>query len=93
MSGDIGLPKVIFICVKVLLIIIMMVLGMRSHYTRTNRINSVFKLFCFYIVLMILLCVYEFLYPVIPLLYVILVLSAVGKLAGVQIFVEKAKHF
>lgn len=93
MSGEMSLPKVIFICVKVLLIIIMMVLGMRSHYTRTNRINSVFKLFCFYIVLMLLLCVYEFLYPVIPLLYVILCLSAVGKLAGVQIFVEKAKHF
>ena len=85
--------KVIFITVKVMLIMIMMVLGMRSHYTRTNRINSVFKLFCFYIILMLLLVVYEFFYSVIPLLYVTMVLSGMGKLAGVQIFVEKAKHF
>jgi hypothetical protein len=93
MSGGNSLAKVIFIVVKVLLIMTMMVLGMRSHYTRTNRINSVFKLFCFYILLMLMLCVYEFVYPIIPLLYVILVLSSFGKLAGVQIFVEKAKHF
>ena len=85
--------KVIFIMVKVLLLSIMFILGMRSHYTRTNRINSVFKLFVFYIILLLLLCVYEFLYTVIPLLHVTMVLSGMGKLAGVQIFQEKAKHF
>ena len=93
MSGTISVPKVVFITVKVLLIIIMMLMGMRSHYTRTNRINSVFKLFIFYIFLMLLLCIYEFIFSAIALLYVILVLSGIGKLAGVLIFVEKAKHF
>ena len=93
MSGEISVGKVIFIMVKVILIGLMMIFGMRSHYTRTNRINSVFKLFIFYMFIMVLLCIYEFWKPVIPLLYVILVLSSIGKLAGVQIFVEKAKHF
>lgn len=93
MSGESSPAKVIFILVKVLLIITMMVFGMRAHYSRTNRLNSVFKLFIFYILIMVLLCIYEFVIPVIPMLYVILVLSGFGKLAGVQIFSGKAKHF
>lgn len=85
--------KAILIIVKCVLVTVFMIIGMRSYYTRSNRINSVFKLFCFYITILLLLCVYEFLFPLIPFLYVILVFSGMGKLAGVQIFIEKAKHF
>jgi hypothetical protein len=93
MSHELSLGKVIFILVKVTLIVIMMVLGMRSHYSMTNRVDSIFKLFLYYIFLMILLCLYEFAFPLIPLLYINLVMSGMGKLWGVWILVEKAKKF
>ena len=66
---------------------------MIAHYTRRSRVNGVFTLFIFYVVVMILLCYYEFIGHQIFMLYVIVVLCGIGQLGSIAIFIEKAKHF
>ena len=51
---------------------------MRSHYLRSNRVNSVFKLFLFYLFIMGMVLLYEFYEAKLPLLYVTFVLSSLG---------------
>ena len=69
---------VIFVILKISLIIIMMLFGMRSHYLRSNRVNQVFKLFLFYLFIMGMVLLFEFYQSKLPLLYVTYVLSSLG---------------
>lgn len=84
----------IFIWVKVLTIMIMMVLGMRAHCKRSERINQVFKLFLYYIFVLILVLMFEFYKPAeesVPLLYIIYVLSGIGQVIQIDFFIKQCK--
>ena len=88
--------KIVFICVKILLVIIFLVMGMHANYVRTNRMNSIFKLFMVYIALLIGLAIYEFVpyfNHMLPFLYVCMVLIGFTHVASLQIFLEKAKQY
>jgi len=74
----------------------MMVLGMRSHYIRSNRVNQVFKLFIYYIFVLILVLLFEFYKPAeesVPLLYLIYVMSGIGQVIQIDFFIKQCKQF
>ena len=73
-----------------------MILGMRSHYIRSNRVNQVFKLFIYYIFVLVLVLMFEFYKPaeeLIPLLYLIYVMSGIGQVIQIDFFVKQCKQF
>ena len=88
-----SIGKTIFVSLKVLIILVMMGVGMYAHYSRSNKINRPFRLFIFYAFTLLLLCYYEFISQKIRMLYLLIVLSGIGQLASIYIFVEKAKYF
>jgi hypothetical protein len=88
--------KFIFVCVKILLVIIFLIMGMHANYVRTNRMNSIFKLFLVFIAVLIGLFLYEFIpyfHNMLPCLYLCMVIIGFTHVASLHIFLEKAKQY
>ena len=91
-----SIVKIVFICVKITLVIIFMLMGMHANYVRTNRMNSIFKLFLVFIVVLLALGVYEFVpffNHMLPFLYICMVMIGFTHVASLQIFLDKAKQY
>ena len=72
--------KLVFICFKISIILIFMIMGAIAHASSSNKIkiNSVVKLFSLYVLVMGVLCFYEFFAKTILVLYVNLVLAGLA---------------
>lgn len=68
----------IFVIGKGVLVVLMLVLGIRTHYVFKQQISNIIILFVFYVLLMILIFVYEYFIGNLRILYVTLVLSNIG---------------
>ena len=90
---DVSIPKTIFIILKVTIIIGCMFMGCLAHMSKTGRINSVVKLFVFYVLVMALLCYYEFVNNQIQILFINLVLAGIGQIQSLNILVNKARKY
>jgi hypothetical protein len=64
MSG--GIANVLFVLIKVFLVIGMMVFGMAANYAKSNarqnegEVNPIFRLFLYWVLILCMLCAYEF---------------------------------
>ena len=88
--------KIVFVCVKILLVIIFLIMGMHANYVRTNRMNSIFKLFMVFITVLIGLFLYEFIpyfHNMLPCLYLCMVVIGFAHVASLQIFLDKAQQY
>ena len=88
-----SIGKFLFIVIKVALIIFMMSMGMVAHFSRTQKFGRVFRLFIYYMIIMMLLCYYEFLSHEIFVLYLIVILCGFGQIASIDIFMDQASNF
>ena len=70
-----------------------MFMGCLAHLSRSGRINSVVKLFVFYVLVMALLCYYEFVNNQLKVLFFTLVLAGIGQILSVFILVNKARKY
>jgi len=85
------LPKTIFITVKLLIISIMMVAGIRAHMTKKNREPKIIALLALHLVLLGLIFVYELMYEYLPIIYIILVCTGASSVFQTQLHIESAK--
>lgn len=70
----------LFIIVKVIAIIVFLFMGIKTHFSKQGKVTNVINLLLFYIVLMLLLTIYEFIVPTLPMLFTMVTLSVVGEL-------------
>ena len=87
--------KLIFICFKISIILVFMVMGAIAHISSTNKIkiNSVVKLFSLYVLVMGVLCFYEFYMRTILVLYVALVLAGLAHVYSFSILLGIASKY
>ena len=69
--------------------------GIGSNYVRSQRVTSIFSLMIFQIMILVVLCLYEFTerFKKIYVLYLMMVLSGIAQVRGVHIFVKKATFY
>ena len=87
--------KLIFICFKVSIILAFMIMGAVAHISSSNKIkiNSVVKLFSLYVLVMGVLCFYEFFAKTIMVLYINLVLAGLAHVYSFGILLGIASKY
>jgi hypothetical protein len=68
----------IFVVGKGVVVILMLVLGIRAHYVFKQHINEIIILFVYYVLLMVLIFIYEYFIDNLRILYFTLLLSNIG---------------
>jgi hypothetical protein len=81
-----GIANILFVLVKVFLVVGMMIYGMAANYAKSNarqgegEVNPIFRLFLFWILILCMLCAYEFseYFKTIRFLYIMLVMGGLA---------------
>jgi len=89
MTATIG--KIIFISVKILVIGLMMILGLRAHCIKQNRELKVIFLLSFYLLLLALIFVFELVYEYIPIIFLIMICTSASQVFQTELHIDSAK--
>jgi hypothetical protein len=78
-----------------------MVFGMAANYAKSNarqsegEVNPIFRLFLYWVLILCMLCAYEFIetFKKIYFLYIMLIMGGLAQVRGVHIFIDKASIY